>query len=111
MSEHVSVETLSMLKEVMEDSFNELIEMYISDSQIRIKSLNEAYAANDSECIRREAHSLKGSSGNIGASIMAELTKQIEEKGREGVLDGVDQLIDQVEEEYKELIIILTDML
>ena len=111
MSEHVSIETLAMLKEVMEDSFNELIEMYITDSQNRIKSLSEACAANDSESVRREAHSLKGSSGNIGASIMAELTKQVEDKGREETLEGVDELIVQIEEEYKELKVILTDML
>ncbi|MGH1472224.1 MAG: Hpt domain-containing protein [Cellvibrionaceae bacterium] len=111
MTEHVSMTTLTMLKDVMEDGFNELINMYVSDSQARIEALHTAYSAQDCDSVRREAHSLKGSSGNIGAGIMAELTKQVEQKGRDENLEGVEDLISQIEAEYKALTVTLTGML
>ncbi|MGI1677438.1 MAG: Hpt domain-containing protein [Cellvibrionaceae bacterium] len=111
MTDHISMTTLAMLKDVMGDGFSELITMYITDSQARIDALNTAYSAQDCDAVRREAHSLKGSSGNIGAGIMSELTKDVEQKGRDENLDGVSELITQIEAEYKALTVTLNEML
>lgn len=111
MTDHINMTTLTMLKDVMEDGFNELINMYVSDSQARIDALKSTVAANDCESVRREAHSLKGSSGNIGAGIMAELAKQVEQKGRDEDLNGVDDLLSQIETEYQSIKVTLEGML
>lgn len=104
---HVEPETMSMLQEVMEDGFEPLIQSYISDSQHRIGELRVALTQQDSEMIRRLAHSLKGSSGNVGACHVAELCLQVEQQGREGTLDGLDQLLVQIEEELEEVFVIM----
>lgn len=98
---------MSMLQEVMEDGFEPLIQSYISDSQHRIGELRVALTQQDSEMIRRLAHSLKGSSGNVGACHVAELCLQVEQQGREGTLDGLDQLLVQIEQELEEVFVIM----
>ncbi|HZU86748.1 MAG TPA: response regulator, partial [Anaerolineaceae bacterium] len=50
--------------------------------------------------LHRAAHTLKSNSANFGASSLQRLCQQIETKARENQLDGISELIDQVEEEF-----------
>ena len=47
----------------------------------------------------RAAHSLKGSSLNLGATVLADTCRALEKAGREESLDGVDQLATKLEED------------
>lgn len=108
---HVDMDTLNMLKEVMEDGFCTLLETYIDDSKVRIEEIKTALSGSDADSVRRAAHSLKGSSGNLGATNMAALCLQVEEKGREGNLDDLDAALVNIETEYLQVVEIMQSML
>ncbi len=109
--QHVDMDTLNMLKDVMEDGFSTLLETYIDDSKIRIADLNTALSAGDADGVRRAAHSLKGSSGNLGANQMAALCLKVEEQGKEENLEGLDAALEAIETEYQQVADIMKSML
>ena len=62
------------------DFVTELIDLFLDDTTSHLKGLREAVSKNDGDEIRRVAHLLKGSSGNIGAGPMATLYEELEER-------------------------------
>lgn len=98
---HLDAATLDMLQEVLEDGFAGLLETFLSDSRQKIASLRSGLASADSECLRRNAHSLKGSSSNLGANSMAELSLHIEEQAREDDLQGLESVLEQLVSEFE----------
>jgi histidine phosphotransfer protein HptB len=100
-NEHVDLETLETLKEVMEDDFQLLIETFLGDATSRIHKLQSEAGSLSSEDLRIEAHSLKGSSSNIGAPQLSQLCFILEEKGRKGLLEGVETDVEAVVAEFE----------
>ncbi len=100
-NDHLNTEALDELKEVMEDDFSLLIDTFVTDSETRLQTLSDLVMGTDADAIRREAHSLKGSSSNIGATKMTDLCKSLEDQGKDGVLDGVQGLKDAIAQEYQ----------
>ena len=107
MTESGDTETLIALKEIMEDDFQDLVRTYLEDSQMRIPQLRVQLAAADSEALRLTAHSLKGSSGNLGANIMTKLCWHIELQAAEQKLDGLEATLDQIDAEFEQVTKIL----
>ncbi len=91
---HLDAETLVVLKEVMEDEFQSLVDTFLSDAAMRLTDLRAAYNTQNTDSLRRAAHSFKGSSGNVGALRLAELCLQIEQTARSESLEGLDAIID-----------------
>lgn len=75
---HLDMEQLNELKEVLEDEFQVLINTYLIDAQLRLKLIEEGLDTKNYEQVRLAAHSLKGASANIGALILAQLCEQLE---------------------------------
>ena len=100
---HVDQEAFAVLRDVMGDDFRRLLETFLNDSEQHIASLQQALDEKAAEQVRRSAHSLKGSSGNVGAPRLSALCQQLELKGREGVLDGCDVLLEEVRQELEEV--------
>lgn len=100
MSEHVDMESLNELKEVMEEEYALLLETYLSDSIERIDRIKKSASDTDAEALRQAAHSLKGSSSNLGAVILTGLCREAEDMGRENSLQGIDPLVERIEQEY-----------
>ena len=75
---HLDMEQLNELKEVLEDEFQVLINTYLIDAQLRLKLIEEGLDIKNYEQVRLAAHSLKGASANIGALILAQLCEQLE---------------------------------
>ena len=94
---------LEELKEVMEEDFPVLVSTYLEDSVVRLECLKDAITQSDSEAIRKEAHSLKGSSGNLGANLLADLCKRLEEMGKYGEVDEAEPVYHEVVHEYAEV--------
>ncbi|HYP28954.1 MAG TPA: response regulator [Blastocatellia bacterium] len=82
------------------DPLSELIDLFLDDSAKRLASLRDARKANDSRAFYRAAHTLKGSSGNMGARRMASICDYLEEAGRNGSLEGLGLLLATLEEEF-----------
>ncbi len=100
---HLNREVLTTLQEVMEDQFQVLIDTFLADSEERIRLLQRALAAQDSDTVWRQAHSFKGSCNNLGAERLAELCQGMEARGRAGDLDGLEQVLISVQEEFAKL--------
>lgn len=80
-------ETLVELRELMLDDFGQLLDVFFRDSLDRMANIDRALAANDTERVRQTAHSLKGSSANIGAKQLSARCQLLEDAGRDGDLN------------------------
>ncbi|MCB9365935.1 MAG: Hpt domain-containing protein [Calditrichaeota bacterium] len=60
----------------------ELIDIMLSDGQLRVSKLRDAFDAASFEDVGRIAHSLKGAALNIGAGKLAELCSEIDKTVR-----------------------------
>lgn len=100
MSNHLDVSALKELKEVMDDDFQLLIETYIEDTDARVNTLATCIDQQDAEEIKKIAHSIKGSSSNLFAQNLASLCQKIEDMGRVGSFEGVQEMMVQVKTEY-----------
>ena len=70
-----------------------------SHAELR-ENLDQALAAGDSKEILRLAHTLKGSSANVGAKALSGYYRSIEDACREGRLDGFDETLARASEEF-----------
>jgi len=79
----------------------ELLAVFLSESEKRLASLGEAIRSQDLELIKREAHTLKGSSANAGAEAMREKAFRLEKLSQGGSLEEMQRafqdLVDQFE--------------
>ncbi len=101
MSDAVDENTLTMLKEVMEDDFGKLIDAYLDDCNYKIPQLPQLLASRDFEQLRRTAHSLKGASSNFGAHELTDLCLRIEQAARAEEEAGLEALIAAAEREQR----------
>lgn len=62
------------------DFIESLIGLFVADTQRNLSALNYAIMENDKDEVKRLAHQMKGSAGNIGAHHMAGICGQLEEK-------------------------------
>jgi HPt (histidine-containing phosphotransfer) domain-containing protein len=98
----INEDVLNDLKEIMEDDFNELISIFISDGVEQIKELDTAVHLKNHADIKRIAHTLKGSCANIGAFKLSETCKQLEYILAENSLAGVIELQKKIALEFDE---------
>ncbi|HTF90805.1 MAG TPA: Hpt domain-containing protein [Planctomycetota bacterium] len=65
-----------------EDLFHELLVLYVDDSTLQMRRLEESLKSGDLKTAERIAHTLKSSSANLGAMAMSRLCQQMESLGR-----------------------------
>ena len=80
----------------MEEDIGMLYETYIADSQEKIVELAEVFKSDDYEVIRRLAHSIKGSSKNVGADGVADLLETIESDAKAESLSDRNERISEI---------------
>ncbi|WP_051283728.1 Hpt domain-containing protein [Desulforegula conservatrix] len=72
------------------EEFMELVDIFVSSAEEDIQKLNNALSVSDSKAVAEAAHSLKGSSGNLGFSAIADLASRIEQNARKSDLTDLD---------------------
>jgi CheY-like chemotaxis protein/HPt (histidine-containing phosphotransfer) domain-containing protein len=77
----------------------EIVDNFLSETPRRLERMREALARGDAEELAFVAHSLKGSSGQIGALRVAALSGELEQRGKDEDLDGAASLLAEVERE------------
>ncbi|MEK7807552.1 MAG: Hpt domain-containing protein [Chloroflexota bacterium] len=82
------------------DFIAELFETFRGDAPTLITAMRTAATQGDADKLRQAAHSLKGSSANLGAKPLSAISAEVEKMGRAGVMTGVAEKIDQIEQEY-----------
>jgi HPt (histidine-containing phosphotransfer) domain-containing protein len=78
--------------------FYDLIQTYQNDACKLVNSLREAIAQGDAKGLRRATHSLKSSSGNLGAHKLAQQAGELEKQAKANDLSNI--TLTQFEIEY-----------
>ena len=86
---------------VGEDFIGELVDTFLAEAPLLLATLREAAAAGDKDSYRRAAHSLKNGSANVGARQLSELCAELEQRGRHGPLDELEQPMAEFEQLYQ----------
>jgi signal transduction histidine kinase/DNA-binding response OmpR family regulator len=95
---------LMNLRELQEegepDILAELGELFLEDVPPQLEALREAIEGGNAPSLERVAHTLKGSSSNMGALRMATLCADLEDIGRSGDLSRAPVLLERLEAEF-----------
>ena len=78
-----------------------VVDAFLRSAPEQVAALARAAAVGDAEALRREAHSLKSSSANLGALRLAALAREIEARGRERRLGDGALLCEQAARELE----------
>ncbi len=90
---------LNELREDTGEAFGRMIKVFVEDLPAHIRAIEDAVAANDAAALTQAAHSLKGSSGNLGAQGLSRTCARLESSGRQGVAQGLGPMIQQLRSE------------
>lgn len=97
---HLDRDVLNTLQDIMEDEYPVLLDTFVTDSEERLRLLQNAQQEQDAQAMRRAAHSFKGSCSNMGAKALAESCRDLEELARRGELAESAQLVSRIEREF-----------
>ncbi|MCW8878785.1 MAG: Hpt domain-containing protein [Kangiellaceae bacterium] len=92
---------ISELQEIMGEDLGMLLETYVEDTQQKIEQLKSEIKEKNTDSIRRTAHSIKGSSKNVGATELADWCQQMETGAREENLQDVDIQLANIESSFQ----------
>ncbi len=100
MDDVLNKQLLNELRDLMGDDFTVLLDTYRSDTEQRLSSIRQAMASSNYSDIVSAAHSLKGSSANVGAVKMELLCHQMVVLARDADEKGLVELLPAVQLEY-----------
>jgi HPt (histidine-containing phosphotransfer) domain-containing protein len=96
-----AIENLRALNPGDNDEFlREIAGIFLEDTPQRIAELNQSLAAGDVAKFTRAAHSIKGSSANLGATALRAAAEQLEHQSRTAGLTSVAALVSAISEEF-----------
>jgi len=84
----INLEYLHQISDGDEEFELELLNLFLEDAVTHLEAAKVAIAAGDCHNLEREAHHLKGSSGNVGAEQMHVIAMALEQQALKGSLDG-----------------------
>ena len=82
------------------DILEELIELFLEEAPPQLVAMREAIEVGDARTVEHLAHTLKGSSGNMGAVRMAPICGELEEAGASAELVRAQGLLEELEVEF-----------
>ena len=82
--------------------------LFREDTLMRLHELRDAFGKGDTEALRRAAHALKSSSGNIGATRMYSMAAMLEANAKKGETEGAERIIHELAEELDRALEALT---
>ena len=94
--EIINDEQFDDMRELLEEDFVDLIQVFFTDSHERIVKLKRAQQEEDNVNGYELAHALKGASANLGATRLTRLSSQLQEACRERLISDQAQLIEKV---------------
>jgi histidine phosphotransfer protein HptB len=96
-----TIENLRSLNPGDNDEFlREIAGIFFEDTPLRIAELDQSLVAGDTPRFTRAAHSIKGSSANLGAVALRTVAEKLEYQARTTGLDNVATLVAQVKLEF-----------
>ncbi len=79
----------------------ELIEMFNGDYPEKLDGISNAIKDKDFNALNEIAHSLKGSSGNLGLTRVYELALKLEKMGKAKDIENAGNVLDELKEELE----------
>lgn len=89
----INLEYLSQISDGDQDFELELLSLFIEDAKLHLDAAEAGMQTQDYKALEREAHHLKGSSGNVGAQSMQSLAYDLEQESLKHSLEGVPEKI------------------
>ena len=81
----------------------EILKVFIDDIPVRIQEMEDALQRQDYETLKRGAHTIKGSSGNVGALKLQEAAYQLETSAAAGEMASAREKLDAIITEFKKV--------
>lgn len=88
----------------------ELVEIFLDDTKLRFVELNDELTKGDAEAIGRTAHKVKGSSANMGATVLMKRAHELEQMGKGGDISGAPEAVKALEAEFARVEAALTEL-
>ncbi len=96
-----AIENLRALTPDDPDSFlRDIIGIFLDDTPARIADLRQSLASGDKDSFTRAAHSIKGSSSNLGATQLREISAELEQRGKAEPISGLVTRVDELERTF-----------
>lgn len=101
-SQPVDTVHLAQLREVMESEYVDLLQTYIDNAPKELARVHNGVWSRDYEIIAAAAHTLKGSSSNIGAVRLSLMFKELEYSARQKKpFETIREEIERIQHEYQ----------
>ena len=94
--EIINHEQFEDMRDLLEEDFVDLIQVYFKDSQQRIETLRVAQQADDNANGFETAHALKGASANLGTTQLVRLSSQLQEHCRGRRISEQADLVEEI---------------
>lgn len=94
--EIINDEQFEDMRDLLEEDFVDLIQVYFTDCRRRITDLRAAQQTDDNANGYELAHALKGASANLGTTQLMNLSSQLQELCREQRISEQTQLIEDI---------------
>lgn len=78
-----------------------VVNAYIGDTPQQLVALRAAIDGRDTGSVRKVAHTLKSSSANVGAELLAQMCKDLELLGRNNMTEGAAGILGDMEHEFQ----------
>jgi PAS domain S-box-containing protein len=94
---------LEGLREMLggDDYLEDFINSFLQDAPQMLSDMQEARKKGDAKGLRLAAHSLKSNSAEFGAKTLSDLCRDLEGQAKDGILDGVNEKVEQARIEYE----------
>ena len=86
-----------------EKAYEEVVCLFLQDVPRQIHSLREAVSGGDAAAAERQAHTLKGASGNAGAAELEKVVLKTERACERGDMKEAARTLDRIEAEFEKL--------
>ncbi|WP_029406602.1 Hpt domain-containing protein [Thiomicrorhabdus sp. Milos-T2] len=96
---HVDISNLDMLKDIIGDELKEVLNIYLESTPETLLKLEDAVASKTLATVQSQAHSLKGSSANVGANNLSMLSAELEQNAKNNHTDNMSALLIKIQTE------------
>ncbi len=99
----IDIGTIDMLKDVLADEFNDLLRVFLEDAEKHVDEIKLAINTSDLSGIEKSAHTLKGSSSNIGALVLSSACDTMVKACRADVAENLFDSFVHIESELEKI--------
>jgi PAS domain S-box-containing protein len=81
----------------------ELVELYLKQTTEQLQKVRESFEMGSMQLVERISHSCAGSSAACGMTKLTRLLRDVEGRAGKGKIEGISDLLDEVEREYRHI--------